>query len=185
MLKKLKLWIALLFWLTITTLGVVSYAQNFYYDYEPTQAGEDTIDMWKLIKEKWVRDQTSIVYKLREKLKLTGGVYSQSDDKALDYIKMIINIALWLVSFISLLLIIYALYLMFFSQAEEALTRAKKIFVWVMIALWVMGVSYFITTFIFFIYEKTTSTQEIWQTPTQQTTNKNIPTNQVKSQTKK
>jgi len=161
--KIIKLWLSLIFWITSVTLGMISYAQNFYYDYEPTQAGEDTIDMWKIIKNKGVRDQTSIIYKLREKLKLTWWVYSQSDNKALDYIKMIINIALWLVTLISLLLLIYAFYLMFFSQAEEALTKARKVFIWVMIALWVMWISYFITSFIFFVYKKTTNQQEIWQ----------------------
>ena len=48
---------------------------------------------------------------------------------AIAYVKMIMNILLGLVSFISLLLLIYAFYLMFFTEQEEGKAKAKKIFI--------------------------------------------------------
>lgn len=138
-------------------------AQNFYYDYNPWDITQDKTDIAKMITKDAVKWQQTIIYKLREAFKLTGWIYEKSDKKALDYIKMIINMALWLVAFISLGLIVFAFYLMFFSEQEDGLTRAKKILKWVLIALIVMGVSYFIVSFIFYLYNITTWT---WATTT-------------------
>jgi len=136
--------------------------QNFYYDYKPS-AADDTLEIGKMIKEDAIQDQTTIIYKLRKIFGLTGWIYNKSDDKALDYIKMIINMALSLVWLISLILLIYAFYLMFFSEQEEWLTRAKKIMIWVAIALTVMGISYFIVEFIFYLY-KVSIGETTWET---------------------
>lgn len=137
---------------------IFSHAQNFYYDYNDGGIAEDNTNLGAVIKDDSVTPQNGIVYKLRQAFKLTGGIYERSDQKAIDYIKMIINIALWLVGFISLILLIYAFYLMFFTAEEEGLAKAKKILKGILIALVVMGISYFIVSFIFFIYNITTGT---------------------------
>lgn len=127
-------------------------AQEFYYDLDPGDPGQDTTDIGKMLAEEWVKPQNSIVNRLREAFKLSNGIYAKSDQKATDYIKNLINIALSLVSFVALIILIYGFYLMFFSQQEEWFTKAKKIFKWVIIALFIMWLSFFIVNFIFYLY---------------------------------
>lgn len=145
-----------IFTFTILVLGFIysnSYAQDFFYEIENGDPGQDTTEIAKIINKEWIQQQNSIMYKLREAFKLTGSDYNKSEQKAFDYIKKIINIALGLVSFVSLILIIYGFYLMFFSQQEEWFTKAKKIFKWVLIAIAIMWLSYFIVAMLFFIYD--------------------------------
>ncbi|NOZ44499.1 MAG: hypothetical protein GXP45_05180 [bacterium] len=47
---------------------------------------------------------------------------------------------------------------MFFGEEEEGLNKAKKIIKGVLVALVVMGISYFIVSFIFYLYNITTGT---------------------------
>jgi hypothetical protein len=63
--------------------------------------------------------------------------------------------------------LIFAFYLMFFKEEEEGRTQAQKIIKWVLIAIAVMWISYFIVSFIFYIYQITTWTW--WDTITQNT----------------
>jgi len=127
-------------------------AQNFFYDVDPWDPGQDNTDIGQILSNEGVKSQNSVVNRLREAFKLSNGIYAKSDQKATDYIKNIINIALSLVSFIALIMLIYGFYLMFFSQQEEWFTKAKKIFKWVVIALFIMWLSFFIVNFIFYIY---------------------------------
>ncbi|MBQ5944859.1 hypothetical protein IJL65_00145 [bacterium] len=48
-----------------------------------------------------------------------------SDHKFLDYVKAILNIALGLVSMIALVMTIYTFYLMFFTDNEAGVKKAK------------------------------------------------------------
>jgi hypothetical protein len=78
--------------------------------------------------------------------------YASSTSPATDYIKWIMNIALGLVSFVSLILVIYAFYLIFFDKGEEGVKKAKKILTGVAIALVIIGLSRLIVSFFFSIY---------------------------------
>ncbi len=126
-------------------------AQDFYYDYNPWNPSTENTNIGEIIKDDAVTPQSSILYRLRQAFKLTGWIYEE-DKTALAYIKMVVNIMLGLVGFIALILVIYAFYLMFFSEQEEGLTKAKKILKGVWIAITIMFLSYFIVSFIYFVY---------------------------------
>ena len=75
---------------------------------------------------------------------------------ALVYIQTIVNILLGLVSLLSLIMVIIAFYLIFFSKQEEAVGKAKKMLIWVAIALAVMWLSRYIVSYFYNIYSTTT-----------------------------
>lgn len=57
------------------------------------------------------------------------GNYRNEDQPAIVYIKNIVNLLLGLVSFISLIIVISAFYLIFFSKQEEGVAKAKKMLI--------------------------------------------------------
>jgi flagellar basal body-associated protein FliL len=69
---------------------------------------------------------------------VTGTAYDDAETPATNYVKWLLNILLGLVSFLALVMVIYAFYLIFFSKGEEAVTKARKILVGVAIALAIM-----------------------------------------------
>jgi len=84
---------------------------------------------------------TSIFKRLTDFFRLSGTSYNPGGTNtsiATNYIKRILNILLGLVSFLSLVMIIFAFYLIFFSKGEEGVTKAKKILIGVGIALMIM-----------------------------------------------
>ena len=108
-----------------------------------TEKIENTTNIAQGIKENSISDQNSIakkesiLYKIRQYFRLTGTTYDNSTP-AISYIKMIINLLLGLVSFISLILVIFAFYLIFFEKGEEGVKKAKKILTGVAIAIVIM-----------------------------------------------
>lgn len=85
------------------------------------------------------------------------GVYSFTNNgtepqSAINYINYIINMLLWLAAFIALIILMYGFYLMFFSAQEEWFDKAKKIIIWVTVALFIMWLSWIIIRFLFFLY---------------------------------
>jgi len=102
------------------------------------------------------QNKTSILKRLTDFFRLSGTSYDTGTSKATNYVKRILNILLWLVSFLSLVMIIFAFYLIFFSKGEEAVGKAKKILIGVGIALAIMWLSWFIASFFFDIYRTVT-----------------------------
>lgn len=102
------------------------------------------------------QESTSLLSKLTDSFRLSGTSYDTGTSKATNYVKRILNILLGLVSFLSLVMVIFAFYLIFFSKGEEAVGKAKKILVGVGIALAIMGLSRFIASFFFDIYTTVT-----------------------------
>ncbi len=100
---------------------------------------------------------TGILQRLTDFFRLSGTTYYTGDSVATNYVKRILNILLGLVSFLALVMIIFAFYLIFFSKGEDGVTKAKKILIGVGIALAIMGLAYFITDFFFDLF--TTVTQ--------------------------
>jgi hypothetical protein len=134
-------------------------AQDFPYDM-PSQTQLDPLgnvptDIAHEIRSDVVTSNTSILTQLRNFFRLTGTAYD-TDTPALDYVKWIINLVLGFVSFISLILIIFAFYLIFFSKGEDAVKKAKKILTGVAIALGLLGLSWLIVSFFFNIFITTT-----------------------------
>ena len=101
---------------------------------------------------------TSILQRLTDFFRLNGTTYNAagSTSKATNYVKRILNMFLGLVSFLSLGMIIFAFYLIFFSKGEDGVGKAKKILTGVGIALAIMWLSWFIASFFFNIYTTVT-----------------------------
>lgn len=75
-----------------------------------------------------------------------------SDASALEFVKYIINIALWLISFVALIIIIYGFVQVFFAKDDEGITTARKTIQWAAIAIAIIAVSWLLVTFLFSLY---------------------------------
>lgn len=103
------------------------------------------------------QNKTSILTRLTDFFRLSGTSYATGTSRATNYVKRILNILLGLVSFLSLVMIIFAFYLIFFSKGEDGVAKAKKILIGVGIALAIMGLSWFIASYFFDIYRTVTA----------------------------
>lgn len=134
---------------------------DFPYDINSTTSlngTNETTNLADVVKSDAVNPTTSILKRLTDFFRLSGTAYDKagSTSKATDYVKWILNILLGLVSFLSLVMIIFAFYLIFFSKGEDGVGKAKKILIGVGIALAIMWLSWFIASFFFDIYNTIT-----------------------------
>lgn len=125
-------------------------------DYISTVYG-DTTNLWDhvSIKEK---DKTIIVRLLWVFWLDTD---NNRDHKFLDYARAIINLALWLVAFIALIMSLYTFYMMFFSENEAGIKKAKWNLIGIFIALGILGLAWLIVSFIFRWYQSNWQNNEI------------------------
>lgn len=109
-----------------------------------------TTDMGKLLQ------QTNQGGSLLEKyLTLFGINYSDGNGKAITYIQVLINYALSLIWIVSVVLIMYSFYAIFFAtKSEDAISKAKKTAIWASVALIIVGLSAYIVNFIFYLYNR-------------------------------
>jgi uncharacterized protein involved in cysteine biosynthesis len=61
----------------------------------------------------------------------------------------LVNIALWLVSFIALIYLIYTFYRLFFTNYESWVSYLRKVITWLIIAILIIWLSRFIVSYIF------------------------------------
>lgn len=143
-----------------TLLPAMSVGQQFtdtqfpYDTSTPLQWANEQTNLANVIKTDSVNPTTSILKRLTDFFRLTGTAYNKpgSTSRATDYVKWILNTMLGLVSFLSLVMIIFAFYLIFFSKGEDGVGKARKILIGVGIALAIMWLSWFIASFFFDIY---------------------------------
>ena len=145
---------------------VANAQQNtFYYDtITPIDkvSSEQKTDLANIVKQDNISDnnknnnQNSLLYKIRGYFQLNGNTYNGSTP-AIEYVKMLLNMALGLVSFISLILVIIAFYLIFFDKGEDGVKKAKKILTGVAIAIALMWFSWIIVSFFFNLYTTQTA----------------------------
>ena len=110
--------------------------------------------------EKWWNETI-----LRRLLEVFGLKKDKNNDlKFIDYLKAIINLALWLVSFIALVMTIYTFYLMIFSQNEKGIEKAKWNLIGIFIALAIIWLAWLIVSLIFRRYQSKLKANEdnIW-----------------------
>jgi hypothetical protein len=69
----------------------------------------------------------------------------------LSYIQYIINIALSLVAFIAIIVLIYWFYGILFRESQEGIKNAQKTVKWAVIAIVLMGASWIIVKFMFYL----------------------------------
>jgi hypothetical protein len=145
-------------------LGNLVSAQGETYDF-PYDIPSDTqvltddnpTDISQVVNNDAIAPTNSILDRLTKFFRVSGTSYNPDNtgSPALNYVKRILNIVLGLVGLIALVLIIFAFYLIFFAKADDAVKKAKKILTGVAIALFIMGLSRFIVSFFFDIFNST------------------------------
>lgn len=120
-------------------------------------------DLWNCISIK-PKEEDTIIIRLLGVFWLDNS--RNKDLKFIDYVRAIINIALWLVTFIALIMSIYTFYLMFFTENEAWIKKAKWNLVGIFIALAIIWLAWLIVSFIFRRYQKERKENEetIWNT---------------------
>ncbi len=146
----------------IVSLGQQFSNTEFPYDiqgqeYTPSEATKTDIAAELIVPD--TQNKTSLLQRLTDFFRLSDTSYNAdgSTAKATNYVKWILNILLGFVSFLSLVMIIFAFYLIFFSKWEDGVAKARKILIGVAIALAVMWLSWFIASFFFDIYTTVTT----------------------------
>ena len=117
------------------------------YTSDPNTNLENEIDIDKKYGEK------SILTRLLEVFWLNTTAFDW-DHKFLNYVRAILNMALWLLSMIALIMIIYTFYLMFFTENDTWVKKAKWNLVGIFIALVIIWLAWLIVSFIFRWYQK-------------------------------
>ena len=78
---------------------------------------------------------------------------TERDLKFIDYLRAIINMALWLIAFIALIITIYTFYMIIFSKDEEWTKKAKWTLSGIFVALAIIWLAWMIISFIFRWYQ--------------------------------
>ena len=109
-------------------------------------------DLWNQVDIRNNGNNLSIINRLLSVFGLDSDTLSW-DHKFLNYAKAILNIALWLLSLIALIMTIYTFYMMFFTDNETWIKKAKWNLVGIFIALAIIGLAWLIVSFIFRWYQ--------------------------------
>ncbi|MEI7562239.1 MAG: pilin [bacterium] len=118
------------------------------------QGQDEPTDIAQVIKQDAVAPSNGILQTLSKFFRISGTSYNPDNtgSPAINYVKWILNMVLGLVSFVALVLVIFAFYLIFFSKDEEGVKKAKKILTGVAIALAIMGLAWFIVSYFFNVF---------------------------------
>ena len=120
----------------------------------PRSQGSYQEDQWK--SELWeqvdIKDKNSIITRLLDVFNID--IVKNDDHKFLNYVKAILNVALWLLSMVALIMTIYTFYLMFFTENDKAAGKAKWNLVGIFVALVIIGLARLIVSFIFWWYKE-------------------------------
>ena len=147
---------------TLSFAQDLEWSKNFYYGNTTpvsieVDAVTDTENIPEMIRQWSVKADKTLLNSLLSIFWFweneNNNVYT-GEGKALIYIRFIINLLLWLVSFIALVMIIYSFYLMFFTENTQGMETVKKNLKGVAIALVVLGLSWIIVSFIFNFYQE-------------------------------
>ena len=161
----------IIIWIAILSLWVIycptiwvyhpSEAVDFPYNNTRTWRNIDECrDLWNctnLSDKIDITDQHSIINRLLSVFWLDSNTFNW-DHKFIYYAKAILNLALWLLSMIALVMTIYTFYMMFFTENEAWIKKAKWNLIGIFIALAIIWLSWLIVSFIFRWY------QSNWQT---------------------
>lgn len=123
-----------------------------YYDSPWVSTDPMETDFWAEFTEHAVEEKDSLLKSLFWVFKLDGYIAEWETQPALVYIKMIINWALALVSFVALCLLIYAFYNVVIWD-EKKIDTAKTYLKNIAIAIAIMGVSWLLVSFLYWLYE--------------------------------
>ena len=155
---KSLLWLSMIWFVGISSCLWISFWQpeqdtdsKFPFQKNPsaTQNCDDSTSLWDCVD---VKDDESIINRLLGVFNLDR-VSENDDHKFLNYVKAILNVALWLLSMVALIMTIYTFYLMFFTENDAGIKKAKWNLVGIFIALAIVWLSWLIVSFIFWWYQ--------------------------------
>jgi len=114
---------------------------------------EDSTDLWNCtsIKSEKNNGKDTIIIKLLWQFWLDTSW--DRDLKLIDYVRAILNMALWLLSMVALIMTIYTFYMMFFSENEAWIKKAKWNLIWIFIALGIIWLAWLFVSFVFWRYK--------------------------------
>ena len=143
----------------IGVFGFISFnifaSNDFPYEISDSTT-EGSTDFADIVYQDTIQDQDGSLSQLLDVFQLSNqDWYGTDNQKALNYIKRILNMALSLTSLIALLLLIYVFYMMFFSGQEEGLKKAKAYLKWIAIALAILWLSWIIISYILYVQQST------------------------------
>ena len=130
--------------------GVLSLDDTFPYQGSPADSAScNDTSLWDCVhvESNW------IMKSLLETFWLDSWAF-EWEHKFLTYSKAILNLSLSVLSTVAVLMTIYTFYLMFFTENEAWIKKAKWNLVWIFIALAVIWLAWVIVSFIFWWYEK-------------------------------
>ena len=141
--SSLCLWQLIWWWKDLDYIG-----SDFPYSHESVKQECDSTNLWDCVD---IKDNDSIINRLLVVFWLDTDTFWW-DHKFINYAKAILNMALWLISMIAFVMIIYTFYMMFFSDNDAWIKKAKWNLVWIFIALAVIWLAWIIVSFIFWRY---------------------------------
>ena len=131
-----------------------SLEDDFPYEHETVKSIEcDSTDLWNCVSIK--EDDRGTDKTLLRRLLWVFWLDTENhrDLKFIDYATAIVNMALGLISFVALVMTIYTFYMIFFSDNEEWIKKAKQTLVGIFIALAIIWLVWVIVSFIFRRYQ--------------------------------
>lgn len=149
------------------TPGELSSSNPYHPDSRIGDTECDSTNLWDCVVIKDPDNNQSIINRLLEVFWLSNDALWW-DHKFIAYLRWILNIALWLLSFIALIMSIYTFYLMFFTENEAWIKKAKWNLIGIFIALATIWLARLIVSFIFRWYQKNWQEQWmgiLWGTP--------------------
>ena len=136
-------------------------------------------DLWNCtsIKPDDIEGNDTIIIKLLRQFWLDDSV--DRDLKFIDYVRAILNMALWLLSMVALIMTIYTFYMMFFSENEAGIKKAKWNLIGICIALGIIWLAWLFVSFVFWRYEDRRKSNEPYIPEQTITCNVNYVNNQI------
>ena len=113
---------------------------------------DDSWECTELPDEVDIKRENSIINRLLEVFGLNSDTFDW-DHKFIYYVKGILNLTLGLLSLIALVMTIYTFYMMFFSDNDAWIKKAKWNLVGIFIALAIIGLSWLVVSFVFRWYQ--------------------------------
>lgn len=143
---------ATLLWYIVSISKVFAQIPEDTFFYGDEYQNEPTTTFHTIIKEDVVQANDGVVKRVLRLFNLDQFT-NLSDASALEFVKYIINIALWLVTFVAVVVIIYWFVQVIFAKDGDGVTKARKTITGAAIAIAIIAISWFIVTFLFSLYE--------------------------------
>ena len=132
---------------------------KFHYDNTYVSPDSNKTDLQDKVDIGKENPEKSIMIKILEIFWLNTSAFGW-DHKFINYVRAILNMALWLLSFIALIMVIYTFYTMFFSKDDKSFGKAKWNLVGIFIALAIIWLARLIVSFIFRWYQSNWKSRE-------------------------